>query len=434
MTREHWSHVRFSVRHSLCTVVAGAIFIPVAVGAQSKVIPIRSVTTPVESKEPFNLSAPVVRGLPGERVLVQDTRGRRLIVFDSTMTSFAIAADSASSTGVLYPYNGLVNPLMRYAGDSSLLADFEAKTYLVIDGNGKVARVMAPVKANDLMAGSRTWAQNPGADNQGRLIFRGLETRKPPKEGDPPITDTRDSITIVRADFNLRTTDTIGLFSVPRVPNTVFTPLPSGKTAGSLTINAGLSGPDEFAVLSDGTLAIVREHDYVVDWVGSDGTKSSTGKLPFEWVRQTDAMKQARIDSMKRVIDSVNASGRPYGLVIRSRRAGEGAPIIRDSIIPTIDFAPLTAMADYPTPFRRGQVKTDEDGNLWVLPTTTSLARNGLLFDVINRKEGLHERVQLPFGYVIAGFGRGGVVYLAKPDAAAKTWTLARVRVVRGRV
>ncbi|MBC8088515.1 MAG: hypothetical protein H7Z40_14710 [Phycisphaerae bacterium] len=284
------------------------------------------------------------------------------------------------------------------------------------------------------MAGSRTWPQNPGADNLGRLIFRGLETRRPPKAGDPPILDTRDTITIVRADFNSRTTDTIGVFSVPRVPSTVFTPLPNGKSAGSLTINAGLSGPDEFAVLSDGTLAIVREHDYVVDWVSPDGTNSSTGKLPFEWVRQTDEMKQARIDSMKKVIDSVTRAGRPYGMVIRYNRAtAEDAPSRQDTIIPTIQFAPLTAMADYPTPFRRGQVKTDEDGNLWVLPTTTSLAQGGLLFDVISKKDGLHERVQIPLGYIIAGFGKGGVVYLAKNDAMTRTWTLAKVRVVRER-
>lgn len=419
---------RLALAHLLISAAAGSS----TLGAQAKSIPIRTVTAPIDSKEPF-ITPPTVRGLPDGRLLVNDQRGKRLVVFDSTLSSFVIMADSASTSGVSYPYTGLINPLMRYTGDSSLMADYEARTYLVIDPSGKIARAMAPVKSGDLMAGSRTWPQNPGADNQGRLIFRGNETRQQPKAGDPPITDTRDTITIVRADFNLRTTDTIGAFSVPRVPGTVFTPLPNGKSAGVMTINAGLSGPDEFAVLSDGTLAIVREHDYVVDWVSPDGAKSSTGKLPFEWVRQTDEMKQARIDSMKRVIDSVSTT-RPYGMVIRYNRAtAEGAPARQDTIIPTVQFAPLTAMADYPTPFRRGQVKTDEDGNLWVLPTTTSLSKGGLLFDVINRKEGLHERVQLPFGYVIAGFGKGGVVYLAKNDAAAKNWTLAKVRVVRVR-
>ncbi len=412
--------------------VVVALVAPSVALAQNGTIPIRSMTTPVLSKESFAFQ-PTVRGLPGERLLVNDQRGKRLLVFDSTLASFTIIADSVSSTGVSYSYSGAMNPLMRYIGDSTLLVDFDARVYTVIDPNGKIVRAMAPVKSFDLSAGSRLWAGTPASDTLGRLIFRGTETRPRSKEGDPPITDTRDTITIVRADFNARTTDTIAAFSVPRVPSTVFTKLPNGKTAGSLVINAGLSGPDHYAVLSDGTLAIVREHDYVVDWVNPDGTKSSTAKLPFEWVRQTNAMKQARIDSMKRVIDSVSAAGRPYGMTIRYFASVESAPSRQDTIIPTIQFAPLADMADYVAPVRRGQVKADEDGNLWVLPSATSLAKGGLLYDVINKKDGLHERVQIPPDYLVVGFGRRGVVYLAKNDTVAKTWTLAKVRVVRGK-
>lgn len=421
-------------RVSISLVLLAGVLAGSAVGhAQTRPIPIRTVTPPINSTEPFILVTPTVRGLPGGRLLVNDQRGKRLLVFDSTLTTFSIMADSARTTGVLYPYTGLINPLMPYIGDSSLMVDFEARTYVVIDPSGKIAHAMAPVNSADLSAGSRPWAQHPGADNLGRLILRGSETRAQRKEGDPPITDTRDTITIIRSDFNTRTTDTIGSFSVPRVPDMVLTKLPNGKSAGSLVINAGLSGPDEFAVLSDGTLAIVREHDYIVDWVSPDGTKSSTGKLAYEWVRQTDVMKQTRVDSMKRIIDSMTTAGRPYGIMYRYNRSADGGRATTDTVVPVIQFAPLTDMADYPTPFRRGQVKADEDGNLWVLPTATSLSKGGLLYDVINKKEGLHERVQIPSEYLIAGFGKGGVVYLAKNDPVAKTWTLAKVRVVRGK-
>jgi len=136
---------------------------------------------------------------------------------------------------------------------------------------------------------------------------------------------------------------------------------------------------------------------------------------------------------MKAIIDSVNATGKPYGLIIRSTRNLDGGPTRRDSIVPEIKFTPLSEMADYVTPMRRGTVKADEDGNLWVLPTATSLAKGGLLYDVIDKKNGLKERVQIPPGFLVAGFGRGGIVYLMKNDAMAKTWTLAKVRVVRGK-
>lgn len=415
----------------VCETLFGVIS-AVEIAAQTRPIPLRSVTAPVSSKEPF-LATPSLRGLPDGKLLVHDQRGQRLLVFDSSLASFSIIADSAGSTPVAYPNSFLINPLMRYSADSTLLMDYEAKAFLVIDPAGKIVRAMAPVKTLDLGIASRTWAGSPSADNLGRLIFRGAETRPQAKEGDPPVTDTRDTISIVRADFNARKTDTIGFFSVPRVPRMVLTTLPNGKSAGTLLINLGLSGPDEYAVLSDGTLAIVREHNYVVDWVNPDGTSASTGKLAYEWVRQTEVMKQARIDSMKRIIDSTAAAGRPYGTMYRYNRSLEGGPSRTDTIVPTIKFAPLSDMADYPTPFRRGQVKTDEDGNLWVLPTASSLAKGGLLYDVINKQDGLHERVQIPSDYLVAGFGKGGVVYLAKNDPIAKTWTLAKARVLRGK-
>lgn len=417
------------MRISIALLVS-ALLAPVAMNGQARSVPIRRVTTPVTSKESF-AAMPSVRGIPGGRLLVNDQRGKRLLVFDSTFASVTIMADSARTTGVLYPNSFLNNPLMRYIGDSTLLMDFDAKAYVVIDPNGKLTHAMAPVNTRDLGVASRPFPGTPASDNLGRLIFRGTETRPDAKPGDPPITATRDTITIVRADFNTRKTDTIGQFSVPRFANTVYTKLANGKTAGSRVINPGYSGPDEFAVLSDGTLAIVREHDYIVDWVSPDGTTSTSGKLPYEWVRQTDDMKRARIDSMKKIIDSMSAAGQPYGREYRYYRATDGGPARTDTIIATILFSPLSDMADYPSPMRRGSVKADEDGNLWVLPTATSLARGGLLYDVINKKDGLHERVQLPADYALAGFGKGGVVYLAKADAATKMWTLARVRIVR---
>ena len=51
--------------------------------------------------------------------------------------------------------------------------------------------------------------------------------------------------------------------------------------------------PDDWAILSDGSLAIVRPNDYHIDWVYPDGRRVSTPKMPFDWRRLTDADKQA---------------------------------------------------------------------------------------------------------------------------------------------
>lgn len=58
-----------------------------------------------------------------------------------------------------------------------------------------------------------------------------------------------------------------------------------------------LPSPDEWAVLTDGSLAFVRGHDYHIDWVRADGATSSSPKLPFDWKPVTDSIKRKLIDS-----------------------------------------------------------------------------------------------------------------------------------------
>jgi len=48
--------------------------------------------------------------------------------------------------------------------------------------------------------------------------------------------------------------------------------------------------------------------------------------------------------------------------------------------------------------------------------------------DVLNPKRGLFERVRLPVGRSVAGFGRGGVVYLQAGDRT-NGFTLERVKI-----
>jgi hypothetical protein len=86
-------------------------------------------------------------------------------------------------------------------------------------------------------------------------------------------------------------------------------------------------------------------------------------------------------------------------------------------------------MSDYVQPLRSGLLQPDQDGNLWILPTTSSQARDGLLYDVVNNKGELFERVQLPKDRAIAGFGRGGVVYLVVGDCTTG-YVIERTRVI----
>ena len=70
---------------------------------------------------------------------------------------------------------------------------------------------------------------------------------------------------------------------------------------------------------------------------------------------------------------------------------------------------------DYYPPLRQGEVRADADGNVWILPSTSLLStadNAGLVYDVVNRKGEIIQRVRLPEGRRLMGFGRGGIVYL----------------------
>jgi hypothetical protein len=79
-------------------------------------------------------------------------------------------------------------------------------------------------------------------------------------------------------------------------------------------------------------------------------------------------------------------------------------------------------------PFRSGAVKADADANVWVLTTNSDGVSAGeSLFDVVNAQRGLFQRVRVAAGRTIVGFGRGGVVFLKRRDAAG--WVLERARI-----
>ena len=97
---------------------------------------------------------------------------------------------------------------------------------------------------------------------------------------------------------------------------------------------------------------------------------------------------------------------------------------------PTIEFVPLKEIADYYPAIRSGAARADLDGNLWILPTTSAQSKAGeLVYDVVNSKGELFQRVRLPVGRSIAGFGRQGVVYLMHRDTA-KGWFLERTKIL----
>ena len=74
---------------------------------------------------------------------------------------------------------------------------------------------------------------------------------------------------------------------------------------------------------------------------------------------------------------------------------------------PQVKFVAPSELPDYKPVFLNGFVRADVDGNVWIRTIPTKAIAGGPVYDVVNRKGELVERVQIPVGRTIAGFGAG---------------------------
>jgi hypothetical protein len=249
-----------------------------------------------------------------------------------------------------------------------------------------------------------------------------------------------DTVPLFRIDLEARRVDTVGYFARPSRTAASYAngtgalvPVPraNGRPDSLKQVINPLQSVDDWAVLSDGTIALVRGQDYHVDWIHPDGTKSASAKLVYEWKRLTDGDKQRLVDSTRRVIDSLDAvgaalavdggpgvvpigrGGTVHGVASPAAAFGYAPPPSRRMF--AYEVVPVSQIADYWPPISVGATKADVDGNLWILPRTSSQSKQGeLVYDVVNPERGLVKRVRLPVGRSIAAFGKGGVVYLQR--------------------
>jgi hypothetical protein len=120
---------------------------------------------------------------------------------------------------------------------------------------------------------------------------------------------------------------------------------------------------------------------------------------------------------MDKVIAAQGTAGPPAGAEGRGgggRGGGGGAPSGPPPAF--IDGRPtLGDLPDYLPPFLPRSVRPDVDGNLWIKTSITVKAQ--LVYDIVNRRGEVTDRVLLPPFRTIAGFGPG-VVYMAVKDSA----------------
>ncbi len=397
-----------AVRASVVGTIAAS---SIALHAQTvHAIPIRTLASSTAVSKDTVGPVVAVRALSNGSVLINDLVSRRVVLFDATLDHSKIVIDTIGGAGPDAPVkiNPPVTTLIRYVGDSSLYADRLGKSLVVLDANGKVARVMSIPRPDDVpMLGYGGQVGDPGLDSQGRLVYRGVFPQPYPKKDPdrpwlPSIPAQVDSAPIVRANLDTRTIDTLA--SLKLNVGLFFNRLdvdPDGNILVRMWADP-FDVDDQWALLSDGTIAVVSAHDYHVEWTDPDGTHRSTPKMPFDWRKLTEADKLRMIDSLRPALERLNS------IPPRRINTPSGPRMVRQQF----EFLPLEKIRDFELAIEAFALKADLDARLWILPKTSLRAKDGLLYDVINRKGEIVERVQFPKDYVLGGFGEHGVLYV----------------------
>jgi hypothetical protein len=369
------------------------------------------------------------------RVYVNDVVSRRVLLFDSTLATAKVVADSTAVTAKAY--GARPGALFAFRADTAILTDPASASMPVLGPAGTIVRVMAaPTVGGPIGLNLGNPFYPPGFDAKGHLVTI-LPTLISFPDATPGKPSTQvmmiDSSFIVRIDLATRAMDTVASYKTVKISQELQRDEDGRLTSMKATPDI-LPVIDDWTVCSDGSIAVVRGRDYHVDWLGTDGRWRSTPKMPFDWQHLEDAQKTTLIDSalvaIKARRDSITASiaarnagggAAPVvaaGGVVGGRSGGRGGGGGGDGAPPPalIDGRPaLGDLPDYRPAFTRGSTRADADGHLWI--RTTTLVKGQPVYDVVNGQGQIVDRVLLPSFRTIVGFGPG-VVYMAVQDSA----------------
>jgi hypothetical protein len=410
-------------------------------------VPVRALG-PVSAVTSAGVLSSVTAVLPfrNGNVLVHDIVRRQVVLFGRDLSSATVVSDTSLACEV--PYGQGIGGLIPWGADSALLIDPRSLTMVVLDSQGRSARVMAVPSPRDAYAMIGGPFGTPAFDREGRLIFRGLASSRS-EEQELALDSSRtaafvDSAPVLRVDLRTRQRDTLTRVAIPRQRVTMHANRDGRYNAASLLSNP-LTPVDDWVLLSDGKLAVVRGRDYHVEILDPTGAWKVLPRVPFPWERLDDESKQFVLDSVRReatrarallqeqvardarVAAAANWAGLGVAAISHiSYPSGRSGPPKVDWIVPQPQYVAAGRLPDYRPAFRLGALRSDPDGNLWV--RTTARSAGGTIYDVVDADGRLVDRVQVPFGRIIAGFGREGTVFLGVLDQDGARMERASIR------
>ena len=302
----------------------------------------------------------------------------RMIIFDAKLTIIQPIGQVGAGLREIQQPQGLVSAI----ADTTLLLDIGRSDLLVIDPGGKfVGSKTVPPGIGAMLA-----ANGVAVDRSGRLLFQPREqvSRNTPagmEVGSP------DSAAIMALDF--KTGATVPVAHVRVAGNTALMEADSARP-GTMTMHmktVPFPVIDDWVLMPDGTLAIIRGADLHIDWFAPDGKKRST--LPIAYAREavTDSDK-VKFRNQMHLSDSLPMLPRNMSM----------APVEPDSF------------PKFKPPFSVRGAKAASDGTIW-LPSRIISPAAPEGYAVIGPNGQVREIVHLANGQRLLGFGKG-VIYV----------------------
>jgi hypothetical protein len=370
--------------------VSVILFVPAVAAAQK---PYTLTKPDAEYAEPFSQVAGF-RELGNGRVLVSDAREKVIQLVDFKGGAVMVGREGGGPGEYAIPTRIVALP-----GDTSAIYDAGNGRYLIVipDGSpGKEFRLDAAGGGGQQGLGLSVRTSPHGVDARGNIYV----------EGSPFHLDARgvltpsDSAPIIRFDRATLRADTVAFTRLAKGNSSV-----TGTAGGGLQVRNGLVNPlvprDDWVVLPDGRVAVIRADDYHADFYVSRTVKKSGPRIAFERIKVDDAVKRAVEE--QRIQARRNAP---------NRVAGRGGAPPRDLPPPTRPF--FRDWPDFMPPFLAQAAVARPNGQVWVLRTQKP-GNDAPLYDVFDDNGRVIGHVTLPHETRLVGFGLG-TVYLVRID------------------